>query len=50
VKIRDSIIGLNAHIEGSDLHGSLIGDDTVVRNITGVVNSGDHSAVEQAAE
>jgi glucose-1-phosphate thymidylyltransferase len=50
VKIRDSIIGLNAHIEGSDLHDSLIGDDTVVRNITGVVNIGDHSAVEQAAE
>jgi glucose-1-phosphate thymidylyltransferase len=46
VKIRDSIIGLNAHIEGSDLHNSLIGDNTVVNHVSGVVNIGDHSTVD----
>lgn len=46
VKVRDSIIGINAHIEGSDLHDSLIGDNTVVNNVTGVVNIGDHSTIE----
>jgi glucose-1-phosphate thymidylyltransferase len=49
-KVRNSIIGMNARIENSDVHDSLIGDNTVVNNVTGVVNIGDHSEVQGAAQ
>jgi glucose-1-phosphate thymidylyltransferase len=49
-KVRDSIIGMNARIENSDVHDSLIGDNTVGSNVTGVVNIGDHSEVQGAAQ
>jgi glucose-1-phosphate thymidylyltransferase len=49
-KVRHSIIGADARIENSDLHDSLIGDSTVVRNVNGVVNIGSSSTVEGASE
>ncbi|MEO5509345.1 MAG: sugar phosphate nucleotidyltransferase [Longimicrobiales bacterium] len=48
-KVRNSIIGMNATIDGATLHDSLIGDNTVIRNISGVVSLGDHSEVDGAA-
>jgi UDP-3-O-[3-hydroxymyristoyl] glucosamine N-acyltransferase len=50
VKIRNSIVGANARLEQADLHDSLIGDDTVVSNVSGIVNIGDHSSVSGSAE
>jgi hypothetical protein len=50
VKIRDSILGVNVHMTGADVHDSLIGDNTVVNNVTGIVNIGDHSIVDGGAK
>lgn len=44
-KLRDSIVGEKAVIEGCDLHDSLIGRDSRVTGVTGQVDLGDHSVV-----
>ncbi len=45
-KLRDSIVGEKAVVEGCDLHDSLIGNEARVRGVTGQVDVGDHSVVE----
>jgi glucose-1-phosphate thymidylyltransferase len=42
-KLRDTLVGRNSEIEGSKLHGSLIGADVKVRNVTGAISVTDHS-------
>ncbi|MBI4539918.1 MAG: NTP transferase domain-containing protein [Gemmatimonadetes bacterium] len=44
-RVRDSIIGAGARLEGVDLEGSLVGCRTVVRNFRGRLNVADDSEV-----
>ena len=45
-KLRDCIVGENSEIDGCDLHDSLIGSDVKVKHVTGRVDLGDHSVVQ----
>lgn len=45
-KLRDCIVGEASEIDGCDLHDSLIGSHAVVRNVTGQVDVGDHTVVQ----
>ncbi len=47
-KLRDSIVGEKAVIEGCDLHDSLIGRDAHVTGVRGQVDLGDHSVVKMS--
>ncbi|HEY5957682.1 MAG TPA: sugar phosphate nucleotidyltransferase [Polyangiaceae bacterium] len=47
-RIRDAIIGREVTIEKSDLHDSMIGDNSVVRQTNGSVNLAPHSEVTGA--
>jgi glucose-1-phosphate thymidylyltransferase len=43
--LRDTIVGRDCVIEGARLHGSLIGDRVVVRDVEGVVSAGDDTQI-----
>lgn len=45
-KLRGCIVGEASEIDGCDLHDSLIGSHAVVRNVSGQVDVGDHSVVQ----
>ena len=44
-EVRDTIVGAKAHIAGSRLRGSLVGDRAKLTGLVGVVNVGDDSTV-----
>lgn len=48
-RLRDTIVGEKARLDGCDLHGSLVGSEAVLRNVRGRVDIGDHSVVEADA-
>jgi glucose-1-phosphate thymidylyltransferase len=43
--LRDTIVGSNVTIENCDLHGSVIGSNSVIRGIKGSINVGDHTSI-----
>jgi glucose-1-phosphate thymidylyltransferase len=45
-RLRDTIVGEKARLDGCDLHESLVGSEAVLRNLRGRVDVGDHSVVE----
>lgn len=45
-RLRDSVVGEQASVEGCDLHDSMVGNHARVRGVSGQVNVGDHSTVE----
>ncbi len=45
-RLRDTIVGEKARLEGCDLHESLVGSEAVLHNVRGKVDVGDHSVVE----
>jgi glucose-1-phosphate thymidylyltransferase len=45
-RLRDTIVGSEAEIEGCELHDSLVGDAATVRGVRGRVDLGDNSVVE----
>jgi glucose-1-phosphate thymidylyltransferase len=45
-RLRDTIVGENARIEGSDIHDSLIGNEAHLKGVRGQVDLGDHSVVQ----
>jgi glucose-1-phosphate thymidylyltransferase len=45
-KLRHTIVGEGSRVEGCDLHDSLIGSETTVRNLRGRVDLGDNSVAE----
>ncbi|HUE97567.1 MAG TPA: sugar phosphate nucleotidyltransferase [Longimicrobiaceae bacterium] len=49
-KLRDTIVGNGARIEGCDLHDSLVGNEARLTGVRGRVDVGDHSVVEGAAQ
>ena len=48
-RLRDTIVGEKVRLEGCDLHDSLVGNEAVLRNVSGQVDIGDHSVVEADA-
>jgi glucose-1-phosphate thymidylyltransferase len=45
-RLRDTIVGEKARLEGCDIRESLVGSEAVLRNVRGRVDVGDHSVVE----
>ena len=45
-RLRDTIVGEKVRLEGCVLHDSLVGNEAVLRNVSGQVDIGDHSVVE----
>ena len=48
-RLRDTIVGEKVRLEGCVLHDSLVGNEAVLRNVSGQVDIGDHSVVEADA-
>jgi glucose-1-phosphate thymidylyltransferase len=44
-ELRDTIVGNKAHITGSKLERSMVGDEAIVENVDGAVTLGDHSEI-----